>query len=104
MLDNFVIRTGMSHQGTTHRNAFHLKIAPSFVLGYYWRSNIFKLVVAKEGDEVKGDCSDVVMIGHRAYTGSDLLLQILNTVFGYMSKSATRVTNTQLFFKANFII
>jgi len=74
MLDDFVIRTGMSHQGATHRNAFHFEIAPSFVLGYYWRSNIFKLVIAKEGDEVNRDCSDVVMIGHRADASSDLLL------------------------------
>ena len=74
MLDNFVIRTSMSHQGATHRNAFHLEIAPSFVLRYYWGCNIFKLVIAKEGGEVKRDCSDVVMIGHRADASSDLLL------------------------------
>jgi len=43
-------------------------------LRYYWRSNIFELVIAKEGDEVKRDCSDVVMIGHRADASSDLLL------------------------------
>ena len=73
MLDNFVICTGMSHQGATHRNALHLEIAPSFVLRYYWGRNIFKLVIAKEGGEVKRDCSDVVMIGHRAYAGSNFL-------------------------------
>lgn len=73
MLDDFVIRTGMSHQGATHGNTFHLEIAPSFVLRYYWGCNIFKLVIAKEGDEVKRDCSDVVMVGHGAYAGSNFL-------------------------------